>query len=108
MSDFSIERSSTLYHYVDEVYWFSRNFWRERKVLNDFDNFFKSVVGEMRLQMQKKAVGVETKLKKVVDVLFDEKNEFSNDEVVDHVKALVYGVSEKFGLSRKNSNAPKV
>jgi hypothetical protein len=92
MSDFSVERTSTPHYYFDLLYILSSNYWREKKLLKEFDEFFAEVVAKLKVQSTEKFSKDPDSHKKFVDFLFDESNEFSNDEITDHVKAIVYGV----------------
>jgi hypothetical protein len=92
MSDFAGERIGTLHHFPDLLYFFSSNYWREKKLLKEFDEFFDEVVAKLKVQSTEKFSKDPDSHKKFVDFLFDESNEFSNDEITDHVKAIVYGV----------------
>lgn len=91
MSKFSVERSSSLHNYLDLVYCCSRNYWAEKKLLKEFDDFFKEIVSKMKIHSKEKSSS-EDKNKKFVDFLFEEKNHFPEDEIIDHIKAIVYGV----------------
>lgn len=99
MSKFSVERSSSLHNYVDPIYWCSRNYWAEKKLLKEFDDFFKEIVSKMRTHSVEK-VSKDDKNKKFVDFLFEEKNDFPEDEIIDHIKAIVYGVRTHTGKIR--------
>jgi Cytochrome P450 len=71
----------------------SRQYWKEKKLLKSFGKFFEKVVDSMRIQSIEKSINNnEQKQKKFIDLLLEDKNEFSASDVVDHVKAIVYGV----------------
>lgn len=73
----------------------TKQFWQERSLLKKFDAFFGKIVDRMRIQSVENSLNNNVQFsqqKKFISILLDDKNEFSNDEVLDHVKAIVYGV----------------
>lgn len=93
MSKFSIERTSRILYHIDAIYRISKFYWQEKNLLEDFDKFFANIVDSLKTQAYEKSIeGDDEKQKKFIDVLLDKNNEFKDDEIVDHVKAIVYGV----------------
>lgn len=93
ISKFSVERTSRVLYHVDAIYRVSKFYWEEKNLLEDFDKFFVNIVDSLKCQNFKKSIESNNeKQKKFIDVLLDRKNEFPDEEIVDHVKAIVYGV----------------
>lgn len=95
MSEFTVNRITTVYYHISAIYFFSRSFWQERKLLKKFNMFFEDIVSKMKVKSLSKLIenNESERDKKFVDFLFDEKNGIGHDEAIDHVKAIVYGVN---------------
>jgi cytochrome P450 len=77
---------------IDAIHFFSKHYWQERIVVKRMDNYFEKIVESIRKQPAKN----HGEQKKFIDFLLDEKNEFSKQNIVDQVKAMVYGVKLHF------------
>ena len=95
MSEFTVNRITTVYYHINAIYFFSKSFWQERKLLKKFDIFFEEIVSKMKVKSLEKLNEDSESIqeKKFVDFLFDEKNGIGFEEAIDHVKAIVYGVN---------------
>lgn len=83
---------TTVPFYCDAIYRLTPYYWKEKNLQKAFDEFFTDIVERMELQAIEKSYNNDERQKRFSDLLFQEKNQFSLQDVKDHVKSIVYGV----------------
>ena len=100
MNRIAMERTTKAIYYMEPVYLMSNLRKKEKKLQLEIDTFFEDLIENEVIPARKANTNNnnddDKKQKKLIDFLLDENNGFSNEDVRDHFKATVYGVSSAF------------
>lgn len=92
-----MERTTTLYYHPDVFYRMTDLSTKERKIQENMNKNFEIMIEKkMKAQKEKPECYTNTeseKTKKFIDFLTDKKNNFTSEEIRDHVKATTFAVS---------------
>jgi hypothetical protein len=97
MNRFAMERTTKAHYYFEPLYRMSKLSVEEKKLQNQIDKYFEDLIENEVIPARNANINNNNndlqKQKKLIDFLLDEKNGFSNEDIRDHFKATVYGVS---------------
>jgi cytochrome P450 len=91
-----MERTTKAHFHIEPIYRLSKLCQQERKLQREIDKYFEDIIKNEVLparRLNDDNNNNDTKQMKLIDFLLDDKNEFSDEDIRDHFKATVYGVS---------------
>jgi hypothetical protein len=90
-----VKRTLSIYYQTEIIYRMTSLHAKERKVREKMDKNFEFMLKEKVERMKKSSFAKTNNKNQFIDVILDEKNGFTKDEIRDNAKAIIFAVSYK-------------